>query len=288
MMPTGRLSRRGFLRLAVGGGAAMSLGGVGAYSYARFVEPWWFEIVRQELELPGLPDAFAGITVAQISDLHLGRYAVAEDLAPAIRATQALGADAIALTGDFVSRLDHGEADMLVQLLSGLSAPQGVFAVLGNHDWWEGGPLVVESLRRAGVTVLQNEHVPLHRGGQTLYLAGVDDVWVGRHDLLATLAGLNSSAKVILLAHEPDFADLVIRDRRVLLQLSGHSHGGQVCLPGYGGLHFPSWGRKYPRGLYRIGDLTLHTNRGLGMVMMPLRLWCRPEVTLLTLRPAAS
>src|SRR5258708_5058195 len=115
MMPTARLSRRGFLRLAAGGGAAMSLGGVGAYSYARFVEPWWFEIVRQELELPGLPDAFAGLTVAQISDLHLGRYAVAEDLEPAMRATQALGSDAIVLTGDFVSRVDYGEADMLVQ-----------------------------------------------------------------------------------------------------------------------------------------------------------------------------
>jgi len=285
MIPTDRVSRRGFLRLAAAG-AGMSLGGVGAYSYARQIEPWWFEVVHYELALPGLPDPFAGLTIAQISDLHLGRFATASDIEPAVRATQALGADVIALTGDFVSRVSVGEPEMLVQMLSRLSAPQGVYAALGNHDWWENGPLVAESLRQAGITVLQNQHVSLRRDGQSLFLAGIDDVWVGRHDLAAALSGVPSACKVVLLAHEPDFADLAARDRRIVLQLSGHSHGGQVCIPGHGGLHFPPWAQKYRRGSYQVGEMTLYVNRGLGMVTLPLRFACRPEVTLFTLQPA--
>jgi predicted MPP superfamily phosphohydrolase len=288
MMPERRISRRRFLRRAVSGGATLTLTGAGRYAYARQIEAWWFEVVRHDLELPGLPDAFAGVTVAQISDLHLGAFARAEDHEAAVRAVQALRPEVIVITGDLVSRLDRGEPEMLVQLLSGLSAPEGVYAVLGNHDFWENAQLVTASLRRAGVGVLRNRHVTLHRGGQTLYLTGVDDVLVRRQDLSAALDGVPASGKAILLAHEPDFADEAARDRRIMLQLSGHSHGDQVCVPGYGGLHFPPWGRKYPSGLYRIGELTLCTNRGLGMVMMPLRFCCRPEITLFTLRPASS
>ncbi len=200
-------------------------------------------------------------------------------------AVQALGADVIVVTGDFVSRVTHDEPDMVVQALARLSAREGVYAVLGNHDWWENGLLVADCVRRAGVTLLQNRNVPLRRGGQTLYLAGIDDVWVARHDLPAALDDVPMSAKAILLAHEPDYADLAAHDQRVLLQLSGHSHGGQVCLPGYGGIVFPPWARKYSRGCYTVGRMTVYTNRGLGMVSLPLRFACRPEITLLTLRP---
>ena len=105
------------------------------------------------------------------------------------------------------------------------------------------------------------------------------------NDLQHALAGIPADAAVIALVHEPDYADIVARDSRVILQLSGHSHGGQVCLPFYGGLHFPSWGKKYTSGLYQVGDLTLYTNRGVGMVIVPIRLACRPEVTLFTLKP---
>lgn len=147
------------------------------------------------------------------------------------------------------------------------------------------GPLVTQSVERAGVTVLHNRNIALRRGGQTLYLAGVDDVLESRHDLSAALRAIPTSAPTILLAHEPDYADIAARDPRILLQLSGHSHGGQVCLPGYGGLVFPLWGRKYTRGLYAVNQMTLYTNRGLGMVSLPLRFACRPEITLLTLQP---
>jgi predicted MPP superfamily phosphohydrolase len=275
-----RVSRRAFLR------GSLAIGGIGIYLYGRRIEPTWLDVVRVEMPLRKLPDAFAEFTIAQISDLHFGRYTDLAYMESVIDSVLALNADAVVITGDLVSRVTEGEPDMLVQTLSRLRAPHGVHAVLGNHDWWVNGPLVIESLRRAGVNVLVNEHLTWRRGGQTLYLAGVDDVWCGMNDLQHALAGIPADAAVIALVHEPDYADIVARDSRVLLQLSGHSHGGQVCLPFYGGLHFPSWAKKYTSGLYRIGELTLYTNRGIGMVIWPIRIACRPEVTLFTLKPA--
>lgn len=281
-------NRRTLLRRLGKGGLCTALAGLGGFGYGRAVEPGWLDVVRQDVVLPRLPEAFAGFTIAQLSDLHFGPYMRADDIAPAVRAALRPAPEAIVLTGDFVSQLDHGEADMIVQALAPLRAPQGVYAVLGNHDVWENADVVSAALRRAGVTLLSNEHVSWRRDGAMLYLAGVDDVWTARHDLEAALAGLGDEAAVVLLAHEPDFADEVSFDRRVLLQLSGHSHGGQVCLPFYGGLHFPPLGQKYPVGLRRVRELTLYTNRGLGMVGVPLRFCCRPEVTFFTLQNRAA
>src|SRR5262249_21522558 len=126
----------------------------------------------------------------------------------------------------------------------------------------------------------RNQHHPLQRDSETLYLAGLDDVWCGKHDLEAALNGIPPGQAVIALVHEPDYADTVANDSRIILQLSGHSHGGQVCTPGGGGIWYPTWGRKYPRGLYAIKNMTLYTNRGVGMVGWQLRFSCRPEITL--------
>jgi predicted MPP superfamily phosphohydrolase len=273
------LSRRTFLR----GALATLASGVGAGLYAGVVQPGWLSVTRLELPLRGLPEAFAGFRIAQLSDLHFGPFVGPAHVEAAVEQVLALHADAVVITGDLVSRVTHGEPDMIVQALSRLRAPQGVFVVLGNHDWWSGADLVTQALRRAGIAVLRNTHTTWQRDGRRLYLAGVDDVWCGRHDLAAALGGVPPGGAVIALVHEPDYADEVARDRRVVLQLSGHSHGGQVCVPGYGCLRLPSWGRKYPRGLYRVRDLTLYTNRGLGVVTWPFRLACRPEVTVFTL-----
>lgn len=276
------ITRRRFL----GGALASVVGAGGAYLYARTIEPRWLEIVSTELPLQKLPDAFAHFKIAQLSDLHFGPWIQPADMDPAIDAVMAWNPDAIVITGDIVSRLTHGETDMIVQSLSRLRAPHGVFAVLGNHDWWTGGLAVTDALRRAGVTVLCNQHHLFRRDGQSLYLAGVDDVWCGKHDLAAAVRGVPSDAAVIALVHEPDYADTVARDPRVLLQLSGHSHGGQVRVPFCGGVWFPPFARKYPMGLYTINEMTLYTNRGAGIVAWQARFACRPEVTLHTLRPA--
>jgi predicted MPP superfamily phosphohydrolase len=236
--------------------------------------------------LAKLPDAFAGFTIAQISDIHFGPYIQSEHVGPVVDQVLAWKPDAIVVTGDLVSRIDHGETDMIEQSLARLQAPHGAFAILGNHDWWVNDVAVVQALKKAGVQVLSNEHHLIRRDGQALYLAGVDDVMCGKNDLAAALTGIPADAAVVALVHEPDYADFVAIDPRVLLQLSGHSHGGQVCVPLCGGIWYPPWARKYPSGLYTIRDMTLYTSRGIGMVGWQLRLYCRPEVTLHTLKPA--
>jgi len=175
---------------------------------------------------------------------------------------------------------------VLAEELARLSAPDGVYAILGNHDWWTDAKVVVGALRQAGVTTLQNEHVAIRRGLSRLYLAGVDDVMEARADLRAALQGVPEDAGVVLLAHEPDYADLAARDARVFLQLSGHVHGGQVRLPGMAPFARPPWGEKYPDGWYRVKKLQLYVNRGLGVSFPPVRLFCRPEVTLAILKAA--
>lgn len=275
------LTRRNFLLGSVGSLATVG----GAYAYGRWIERTWLDIVYLDMPLRRLPDGFAGFRIVQISDLHFGAKLPADYLESVLDAVSGLAADAIVITGDIASSLDNGEAEWITQSLSRLRAPQGVFAVLGNHDWWENGLLVTRSLTRANITVLSNMNIPLHRDGGTLYLAGVDDVWCDKHDLTAALRAIPSNAAVVALVHEPDYADTVSHDERVILQLSGHSHGGQVRVPFTGALYFPPMAEKYPLGQYTINGLTLYTNRGIGVVSRPIRFACRPEVTVFTLRP---
>jgi len=277
------LTRRTFLRSAFGSLAT----GAAACTYAGFIEPTWLDVTRLDMPLRNLPDAFAGFTIAQISDLHLGPYIQPTHMDPVVDRVLSLNADAVVITGDVVSRISHGEPEMIEQSLSRLRAPHGVFATLGNHDWWSGAAVVTDALRRAGITVLSNTHHVWARGGQRLYLAGLDDVWCRRQDLTAALRGVPADGAAVALVHEPDYADEVANDPRVLLQLSGHSHGGQVRVPLCGALRLVTWGRKYPCGLYQVGDMKLYTNRGIGVVTWPVRFACRPEVTLFKLMPAS-
>jgi uncharacterized protein len=203
----------------------------------------------------------------------------------AVEAVNQLRPDAVMLTGDYVSR-DAALAEPCAQALGALQAPAGVYAVLGNHDHWTDAGEVERALAAQSLTVLRNDAVPIERGGARLWIAGVDDVRQRRADLDRALRLVPADQAAILLAHEPDYADLAAQ-HPIDLQLSGHSHGGQVRLPILGAPFLPYLGRKYPRGLYRLGALQLYTNRGLGVVAPPVRFNCPPEITLLTLRVSA-
>jgi predicted MPP superfamily phosphohydrolase len=168
-----------------------------------------------------------------------------------------------------------------------LSAPEQVWAVLGNHDHWTDAAVVAEAVSRAGIRLLRNANGVIRRGAGRLWIAGVDDVLAEQHDLPRALAGIPNGDGVILLAHEPDFADEAALDQRPGLQLSGHSHGGQIRLPFYGATVLPRLARKYPQGLRRVGGMWLYTNRGIGTIDIPIRFNCRPEVTLFTFLPGA-
>jgi predicted MPP superfamily phosphohydrolase len=275
------LSRRAFLRAARNLLAAGVIGAPPVIWYSGRIEPAWLSVERHVLRLPRLPRTWDGVTLAQLSDLHLGPIISSGHIQAVIDLTLSLQPDLIVVTGDFVSSLQQGEATELEKALRRLRAPAGVFASLGNHDWWTNAAVVAEAVQRSGVTLLRNEHVAL---GENFYVAGVDDVWEGQADLARALRGLPDEACTVLLAHEPDYADLVANDGRVALQLSGHSHGGQVRIPFVGPTVLPYLGRKYPAGWRQIGNLQLYTNRGLGMVSPAVRFNCRPEITLFTLQ----
>jgi hypothetical protein len=259
-----------------------------AGSYGVWVETEWLQVERVSISVPRLPPGFIGMTIAQLSDIHFGLDVNPAHIRRAVDVTLALAPDLIVLTGDFVSRMTQTEPALITSELGRLAAPQGVWAVLGNHDHHLSARIVTQALLRAGARVLRNSNDVLCRSGERLWLAGVDDVVEEKHDLDRALRGIPDAGPALVLVHEPDFADRVAEDPRVCLQLSGHSHGGQVCCPLLGPPVLPLLAQKYPRGLYRLGDMWLYTNRGLGTIGMPIRVNCRPEVTLITLTRASD
>ena len=283
------ISRRGLLkasaRLLAGGVTGSALG----WFYSTVVEPEWLQVEQIRLPLTKLHPDLNGFTIAHFSDIHFGPYMRGPDAQQIVDQVNRLRPDLIVFTGDFVTELAHGEAELITDMFRRLKAAQGVYAILGNHDHWTEAEVVDQAVRAAGVTLLRNENRLIEFGGTGFWLAGVDDVWEEKHDLGAALLGVGDDLPVILLAHEPDYADEVERTGRVDLQLSGHSHGGQVRLPYYGALALPYLAHKYPIGLYQLGSTTLYTNRGVGLLAPPVRFNCRPEITLFELsRPAAT
>jgi predicted MPP superfamily phosphohydrolase len=251
----------------------------GAYT---LVEPHWLSLERVTVPLADLPNGLLGLSIAQISDLHLSMLTSAQDIARTVNVVLSLRPSLIVVTGDYVT-LSADNAKPCAAELARLRAPLGVFAILGNHDHWTDAQVVARALRDAGLTLLRNAGHLIESNGAAFWLAGVDDVWERHADLSAALASAPPGLHKILLAHEPDYADVVAADGRVSLQLSGHSHGGQVRLPFIGAPMLPYLGTKYPYGLRRIGKLWLYTNRGIGVIAPPIRFNCRPEVTLITL-----
>jgi predicted MPP superfamily phosphohydrolase len=171
-------------------------------------------------------------------------------------------------------------ADALRPLVSQVQS----IAVLGNHDYRMGAPVIREMLAELGIQELDNDVLTLQRGGDVFHFAGVDDPWNGYPRLRRVTSLLPENGAAVLLAHEPDYADISAAVGRFDLQISGHSHGGQVVPPGLGPLVLPYMGRKYPAGLYQVGKMLQYTNRGLGMTAPYLRLNCRPEITLFTFK----
>lgn len=278
------LTRRKFLYTGAVAGVGAALGIKG------FVDTKHIELKRIEISLKRLPEVFDGFTIAQLSDFHYDHF-TAEPVRKSVEIANSLKPDLIVLTGDFVTvpflKRHAREAARTVEpcseVLRCLSAPVGIFAILGNHDAYSSAGYVTGVLQENGIPVLVNRAVPLERKSTRIWLAGVDDALEGMPDLGAALQKVPSSEAVVLLAHEPDFADEAAL-KPVDLQLSGHSHGGQIWIPGIGSPWLPALAREYPRGLYKVGKLTLYTNIGIGTIRAPIRINCPPEVTLITLR----
>jgi len=297
---TVRISRRGFLKGLLGGCLALAAGP----AYATQIEPRWIETVRMNVKLPNLSKALHGFTIVHLSDFHLGPYTGVKDVRRSVGMANALGADLIALSGDFVYRSAR-YAEACARELAALRARYGVYAVLGNHDVWTDPEMVAESLRRAGIRVLRNERQAIEVRSARLWLIGIEDVgvtgftapglissisrsdfralWKGAHDaLLRALEDIPPAETRLLLVHNPDFVEMI--EEGVGLVLAGHTHGGQVRLPLVGAPVVPScYGQKYAAGLVQTGGIPVYVNRGIGVIGLPVRFLCRPEITLISL-----
>ncbi len=280
------VSRRKFLKLSAGSVIGLGLPTIVGGAYATQIEPSAVEITRLDVVLPNLPKAFDGMTLVQISDLHMGDWMTSRHMQDITQQVNALQPDVLVITGDFVSGTDPQTAVEAGRAVSKLVAREQILAILGNHDYWMDRSIPVrKALADTGnIFLMRNVRAPIERNGQTLYIAGIDDVWERRQKPDDALNGIPDGSAVIALVHEPDFADELARRRQVGLQFSGHSHGGQVRLPGIGALDLPYLGRKYDMGLYNLNGMALYVNRGLGMIRPFVRFNCRPEITHFTLR----
>jgi uncharacterized protein len=253
-----------------------------ALYYVHDLEPSWIEVRSVSLSLPHLAREFSGYRIVQLSDIHADRWMTAQRIQKVVDRVNQMSPDLVVLTGDFVTR-NAEEYTPNLKVLKALKPIDKTLAILGNHDAWTNPDLVQQTLEAAGIDVLANQVVTLDRGSQQLHIGGVDDVWAERDRLDKVLATLPAKGAAILLAHEPDFADTSAATGRFDLQLSGHSHGGQVRLP-FMKKFFPPLAYKYPMGQYQVGSMIQYTNRGLGSSGIPIRFNCRPEITIFTLK----
>jgi hypothetical protein len=270
---------------------ALGAGGAGI-AEASFVAPFHPVLEEITVRLPLLPPAFDGFRIALLSDLHVQIGFPAACLAPAIDMARRAAPDLILYGGDY--RYDHQARDrddrpirecaMALQPLSALSPAGGPFAVYGNHDYPQPPAQPDPGLWRAiGVTPLRETVAEIARKGDRLFLIGMDSLIARPTDPAAHMAALPHGACAIALWHEPDWADRAAA-AGVSLQLSGHTHGGQVVIPGIGAPVLPDFGRKYPSGWFDVAGMPLYVTRGVGLLPPLVRVNCPPEVTLLTLR----
>jgi predicted MPP superfamily phosphohydrolase len=284
-----KITRRDFLKLLIAGVVDFALLTLGGLGYSYLVEPGRVVIEPVKLVLKRLPKVFSGIRIAQISDIHMGGWMNKDRFQQVVDMVAGEMPDLILLTGDYLIGHDFDENSArnlqeTVEILKPLTETVPSFGILGNHDYWTNSDAVRGMLQSCNITDLTNSVFTISNGKEKLHLCGVDDVWMGNVQLNSVIEALPSDGAAILLAHEPDFADESARSGRFDLQVSGHSHGGQVAIPFFGPPVLPYLGRKYPAGLYKVGNMFQYTNRGVGMARLPFRFNCPPEITIFTLK----
>jgi predicted MPP superfamily phosphohydrolase len=255
-------------------------------TWAFVIEPSRLVLHETRITLPHGPTVLKGLRVAVISDLHAGSpYITLGKIHQIVQKTNAARPDLILLPGDFIEGVFVGrivEPEAIAAVLAGLRAPLGVFATLGNHDWWFNGPRVRKALEHAGIKDLENEAVRVDRDGEAIWIAGIGDKWTGSPDIAATLARIEEGAAVIAFTHNPDIFPSI--PARVALTIAGHTHGGQVVLPIIGRPIVPSeFGQRYAVGHIVESARHLFVSSGVGTSILPVRFGVPPEISLLTI-----
>lgn len=267
-------ARRRFLHALLALAAGSTTGSAAwGYWYGRHE----LEVARVEVPVDDLPPALAGLRIGLLTDLHRSETVAREDIERAVDLVLAERPDLIVLGGDYVTWADERYLDSAATSVARLTAPAGVYAILGNHD---GERDTSQALERRGIDLLRDARRPLEIRGERVDLIGIR-YWTRRLGAIGAIPR-RPGAFAILLAHDPrrlhEAAAL-----QVPLVLSGHTHGGQIVLPGLG----PIAARKYPvvAGLGRERKTTIYVSRGVGTVYVPIRINCPPDVSILTLAP---
>ncbi len=265
----------------------LAAGGAGAAAGAVLVhrlltERWRLTVSRATYGIRDLPPELEGMVLVHLSDFHFSPWNPIDFLARAVELANRQKPDVIVLTGDYADE-DNADLGACAEVLGRLSAPLGVFAVLGNHDYDVGADETVQALSTAGIVVLRNERAALGDGERHLWLVGLDDTATHREEFAASFEGIPAGEPAILLSHSPDLLARAA-DMGAEIVLSGHTHGGQVWLPVVGAPHAPSLSPRYTAGTTRLLNTRMHVSRGIGTTLHPVRLNCPPEIGVLTLR----
>ena len=299
------ISRRDFLR---SGAAIVALAGLCGTRAALAADSSQVALRTETVRLPGLPRSFEGFRIGLLTDPHLGPWVRHELVEAGVRLLNSEHVDLALLGGDFIGIPDAFPRKFLpytpnhtfsniarpglpeaiyahvADLLGGLKAAHGPYAVYGNHDNWVEPDLCAAKLGRKRIRVLKNEQVILQRGADELLLVGCDDYWTGT-PRFPKLGKSNSRQARVLLTHNPDYVSYLLESTQAEfdLALCGHTHGGQIRLPGIGALHYNIEDTRFGEGLVVHPRGHVYTSRGIGVVALPFRLNCPPEVNVLML-----
>ncbi|MCC6674465.1 MAG: metallophosphoesterase [Thermomicrobiales bacterium] len=264
--------------------ATLSIAAIAAYWHLRQIAPYRPVLESIELPLPAGAEALDGLRIGFVTDTHVGPFTSSRDLVRGLSLFDENPPDLLLLGGDYVSESNLYARSMADAIAArSFPAPLGIIGVMGNHDLPLGVDRVRAELERIGVRVLRNDHAIVHWNGAQLAIAGIDDTIVGLANPDQAFAGIPEGIPILSLWHEADFAEEAAR-RGAFAQLSGHTHGGQVRLPGIGAIWLPPDGQRRDLGFFEVEGMPTYLSRGLGVYRPPVRFRCSPEVTLVTLR----
>lgn len=271
---------RRLIALAIG---LATIAGIGVAWWSRFVHPFRTRLTHVIMPVPRKHAHLDGLTIAFVTDLHVGPHFRPENLRPTIDFLRKVQPDVLIFGGDYICESPR-YIDEVVNPVEDMvaTARHGAWGILGNHDVSNTPARVEATMERSGVRMLVNAAEEVETGRGSLWLAGIDDALLGAPDLRATFEGIPADAAVIALWHEPDQAQKVVPFDPIFM-LSGHTHGGQVRLPGLAALGTPKMGRRYVLGRFDVNGMPLYVSPGIGMYRPPVRFNCPPEVTVITL-----
>lgn len=286
-IPPARRVRR-FGKILVAAGVVFGVLG----TWAFWLEPSSLELREYGLEIPNWPRSLAGLRIAALADIHAGSpFNGLDKLERIVALTNQSKPDLIVLLGDYVIHGVRGGAfvppDELASVLAKMQAPLGVWAVLGNHDWWLDAERVQSALEHHGIRVLEDSSAPIRRGSGEFWLTGIGDFWEGRADIPDALQDVPEDSPIVAITHNPDvFPDV---PHRVNLLIAGHTHGGQVRIPFFGPVIVPSsYGRRYAAGHVVEDGRHLFVSSGLGTSILAVRFLVPPEISLLVIEPGPN